>query len=412
LSYFLIALVEVPDYAFDTLCHKKDDMSCSICFFCLAAMVVSQAAFAQTSSQPSADSIQEATTTEATIAPIAHVYVSNTTNQIVGYSANSTGKLTAIPGSPFKGTGGQSMAANGKYLFGEGKTNIYSYSIAANGALKQVASFNVVKYNPDGQYGFPALLFLDHTGATLYDLISDDSNNPYQAFKINESNGELTFIWSGGATRGNTTPITFLGNNVLGYAANQFYLNPLIFGFQRSSNGSLTEIGDNARLPVAKAGDVYLPLFAIADPANHLAVAIYPEKGAPFGPQDGPELLASYTADAAGNLSTNSTYKNMPGVAVGSVNRMRMSPSGKLLAVAGTAGLQIFHFNGASPITKYTGLLIQGPVSMAYWDNHNHLYALGSSKLYVFTATPTSVSQAAGSPYTVKNPSALIVQPK
>jgi hypothetical protein len=90
---------------------------------------------------------------------------------------------------------------------------------------------------------------------------------------------------------------------------------------------------------------------------------------------------------------------------------MRMSPSGKLLAVAGSAGLQLFHFNGASPITKYTGLLVSGPVSMAYWDNSNHLYALSGSKLYVFNATPTSVGQAAGSPYAVKNPTALIVQP-
>jgi hypothetical protein len=41
-----------------------------------------------------------------------------------------------------------------------------------------------------------------------------------------------------------------------------------------------------------------------------------------------------------------------------------------------------------------------------------HLYVLGASKLYVFTATPTSVSQAPGSPYSIANPSALIVQPR
>jgi hypothetical protein len=34
-----------------------------------------------------------------------------------------------------------------------------------------------------------------------------------------------------------------------------------------------------------------------------------------------------------------------------------MSPSGKLLAVAGTTGLQVFHFNGSNPIKPYTGLL-------------------------------------------------------
>jgi hypothetical protein len=379
-----------------------------ISFLCLAVISTSLPAFPQFASQASVASVKQA----ATPAPIAYVYVSNTANQIVGYSASSTGKLTAIPGSPFKGAGGASMAVNGKYLFGEGTANIYSYLIASNGALKQVASFNAIKYNPDGAYGFLNCLFLDHTGATLYTLIGDDENNPYQAFKINKSNGELTYIWSGGAVRGNTTPMTFLGNNNFAYAANQFYLNPYVFGFQRNSNGTLTEIANDAAMPAEKPGDVYLPVFAIADPTNHVAVAIYPEKGAPFGPQDGPELLASYTADAAGNMTTNNTYRNTPGVAVGSVNRMRMSPSGRLLAVAGTAGVQLFHFNGASPITKYTGLLVSGPVSMAYWDNANHLYVLGASKLYVFNATPTSVSQVAGSPYTVKNPSALIVQPR
>jgi hypothetical protein len=380
----------------------------SIPFLCLAVISASLPAFPQIASQASVESVKQA----ATPAPIAYVYVSNSANQIVGLSANAAGKLTPIPGSPFKGTGGASMAVNGKYLFGQGTTNIYSYLIASNGALKQVASFNAVKYNPEGDFGFLEYLFLDHTGTTLYDLIGDDVNNPYQAFKINQSNGELTFIWAGGEGRGNNTPMTFTGNNHLCYAATDFYLNPYIFGFQRNSNGTITEINDDAPLPIAKAGDVYLPVFAIADPTNHVAVSIYPEKGAPFGPQDGPELLATYTADAAGNLNTNSTYKNMPGVAVGSVNRMRMSPSGKLLAVTGTAGVQLFHFNGASPITKYTGLLVSGSVSMAYWDNANHLYVLGSSKLYVFTATPTGVSQASGSPYAVKNPSALIVQPK
>jgi hypothetical protein len=383
-------------------------MSHSLFFACLGVMVVSHAAFAQTSSIAAAGN----TPAPVTAAPIAYVYVSNTVNQIVGFSASTTGQLTAIPGSPFKGTGGVSMVVNGKYLFGAGQPNIYSYSITSNGALKQVASINAVKYNSDSPNGFVNDLVLDHTGATLYDLMADDVNNPYQAFRINEGNGELTFIWIGGERRGNNTQLAFTGNNRFAYAPTNFYLNPNILGFQRNSNGTLTEVNINAPLPAAKPGDVYLPLVAVGDPANHVALAIYPEKGAPFGPQDGPELLATYTADAAGNLSTSSTYKNMPGTAAGLVNRMRMSPSGKLLAVAGSAGLQVFHYNGASPITKYTGLLVSGPVSMAYWDNANHLYALGANKLYVFTVTPTSVSQAAGSPHAIAKASALAVQPK
>jgi hypothetical protein len=42
---------------------------------------------------------------------------------------------------------------------------------------------------------------------------------------------------------------------------------------------------------------------------------------------------------------------------VKNVNDILFSPSGKLVAVGGTAGLQIFHFNGANPLTRATGLL-------------------------------------------------------
>ena len=84
-----------------------------------------------------------------------------------------------------------------------------------------------------------------------------------------------------------------------------------------------------------------------------------------------------------------------------------------IMAVGGIGGLQIFHFNGASPITKYTGLLTTSTIDKIYWDNSNHLYAISGSagKLYVFTITPTSYSQASGSPYSVGTPVGLIVQP-
>ena len=79
-----------------------------------------------------------------------------------------------------------------------------------------------------------------------------------------------------------------------------------------------------------------------------------------FSP-DGPPQLATYTADNSGNLHTTSTPANMPQTAVGTVTDLKMAPSGKLLAVGGTAGLQVFHFNGSSPITHGTGLLTKSP---------------------------------------------------
>jgi 6-phosphogluconolactonase (cycloisomerase 2 family) len=103
----------------------------------------------------------------------------------------------------------------------------------------------------------------------------------------------------------------------------------------------------------------------------------------------------------------------MPGTLVSSPNDLKMSPSGKLLAVGGQEGLQIFHFNGASPITHYTGLLTTDPIAQMFWDNNNHLYAISQStgKLFVYTITPTGHQEAPGSPYTISSPDSIIVQP-
>lgn len=75
--------------------------------------------------------------------------------------------------------------------------------------------------------------------------------------------------------------------------------------------------------------------------------------------------------------------------------------------MAGTTGLQVFHFNGSNPIKPCTGLLTKNEIDQVFWDNAHHLYAISSTagKLYGFTVTPTPYTQAAGSPYVIKSPS-------
>ncbi len=111
----------------------------------------------------------------------------------------------------------------------------------------------------------------------------------------------------------------------------------------------------------------------------------------------------------------------MPTTGVGFVTNLSMSPSGKILAVAGQSGLQIFHFNGSSPITHFSGptAFDQGYVTLddieqCFWDNANHLYAISQNggRLHVFTVTPTGWSEAPGSPYSIHAPVNIIVQPK
>jgi hypothetical protein len=133
----------------------------------------------------------------------------------------------------------------------------------------------------------------------------------------------------------------------------------------------------------------------------------------PFFAPPGPPQLAVYSIAADGSLTTNSTAANMPQTAVTQINDLRMSPSGQLLAVAGTTGLEVFHFNGANPITPYTGLLTNVSVDQMFWDNADHLYAISRSgnRLFVFTITPTSFTPGPNSPL-IGNPQGVIVLPK
>jgi hypothetical protein len=58
--------------------------------------------------------------------------------------------------------------------------------------------------------------------------------------------------------------------------------------------------------------------------------------------------------------------------------------------------------------------LAKDSIAQVFWDNDGHLYALSTTanKLFVFTVTPTSESEAPGSPYTITNPVAEAVLPE
>ncbi|MFY9980006.1 MAG: hypothetical protein WAK22_17395 [Candidatus Sulfotelmatobacter sp.] len=348
--------------------------------------------------------------------PAAFIYVVSTPasgkNQITGYAAASNGALSTIPGTPFS-TAINDVALNSAWLFGTDGKNIDSFSIAPNGSLKPVDTLAV---EPDGGLGS---LFLDHTGSSLYaDYYT--TNNEELAYSIDNSTGKLTYLDNIMAGPGFGYVESFIGNDQYAYESTCYHFTPSIYGIQRSSDGAITMLDVNPPYPTAPSGDSYCPWSAAADPANHLAIAMQP-LNSDFIPV-GPYQLATYTVDSAGQLSTTSTSENMPTTEAGGqagnsssqVIDYWMSPSGKFLAVAGTSGLQVFHFNGADPITKYTGLLVSGEVDQVFWDNSNHLYAIGNTagKLWVFTVTATGVTQAPGSPHSITSPGDMIVLPK
>jgi hypothetical protein len=121
--------------------------------------------------------------------------------------------------------------------------------------------------------------------------------------------------------------------------------------------------------------------------------------------------------DSAGNLSSTNTAETMP-TSPFNITGTTFSPSGDLFVTwadnpgdnpaggPGTPnGIAIYHFNGAAPLTPYQTLLSGTPIDQVAWDSSNHLYAISKStnELYVFTVTPTSVtedtSRSIGSPF-------------
>jgi 6-phosphogluconolactonase (cycloisomerase 2 family) len=354
--------------------------------------------------------------------PIAYLYVSSSPssgkNEINAYSVSTDGALTVIAGSPLAANV-QYMAANGKYLFGSNGTDIDSFSIQSNGALKEEGTINAQAFNTS-DCGGPFALFFDRGGTTLYDLdlYSDCANNAYQFFDIAGSQGRLNYL---GMTSASSpvfdVPLSFIGNNQYAYGSLCYQYDPRIFGFQRGSDGALTFTNFNAPIPDAPSGGFYCPNMAAADSTNHVVVPLEPFNS-DWEPS-GQTRLATYTADSSGNLTSASTASNMPTTLVTNksnswVADISISPSGELLAVAGAGGLQIFHFNGANPITHYSGLLTTDAISQLSWDSANHLYAISqtSGKLFVFSVTPTKVSQVTGSPHSISSPLAVVVVAK
>jgi hypothetical protein len=339
-------------------------------------------------------------------------------NEIAGFAAAANGSLTSLNGSPWTADV-TSMAVNCKYLFASNRNTVYinAYHInQSNGSLALWSETDVAKMNPQ-DCGGPGELVLDHTGATLYNFEYNDdgcSNNDIRSLAINSSVGTLSNL---GTTQGNTwltgAP-TILANNVYAYSASclgNMYWG--VWGYNRQSNGDLTDLTNfTSKLPTPKSGDFWCPSYPAADSSGHVGIVMQPVVANGFA-SDGGAQIASFTADSSGNLTSTNTAAQMPAGSFGTALTTSMSPSGKLLAVGGSKGLQIFHFNGAAAPAHYTGLVVNMEIDQMFWDNQNHLYAISrpAGKLFVFNVSQTSATQAPGSPHAISEPQNVIVQP-
>lgn len=370
---------------------------------------------------------------------IAYVYV-QTSQGTVLYDASSTGKLSLVTGSPFN-TSGNLIGTNGEYLITSGINDLHSYKVGAFGQLgPQVTQFDTQSY-AGGQCGTTAGAVLDHGGKDVYVSLkgapADDGNALCDALQTSSLSSSGTFTFKGDllvdddskSSDTDTLPV-LLGNNKFAYSLEGIpdACEHTINIFARESSGALEFApGQHVTFPAGSSGSYsYHPLFPsnidsllvplwpsliTDDPTDHLAIALYAEKDAPCGTTKTPQL-ASFTADSKGNLTTTNTAEDMPSIAGRGINVMRLSPSGNLLAVATGTGVQIFHFNGSHPITKFTGVIGKtGFIRDLQWDKNNHLYAINGAtgNLHVYTITTTTAVEAAGSPYAVEGTHLAVV---
>lgn len=346
--------------------------------------------------------------------PSAYVYVQSQgpAGPVYGFSADSTGHLTAISGSPFK-PGTQIVGGNGSQFFTLGHTLLHSWAVGSNGAIgSQLSEASIFDYaggscggTGDGEDG----AVLDHTGKYVYVLLeynADQTCAAYQTYKVN-SDGSFTFVGdteepfgdqSGEVNPTSTGLPSILGTESFAYAPVADGHNSGIIGFQRESSGELQLIQFNETDPLLDGYANYMPGTPDASPVgNYLAIPLYPY-------DSNPPQIGSYTVDAKGNISSTNTSSNMPTSQLDGAGTT-FSPDGTMLSMYGAGGpagaagngVEIYNFNGAAPLTLNTRFLNGTPIDQVAWDSSGHLYAFSYSegKLWVYSVNSRSVAQDA-----------------
>jgi hypothetical protein len=392
----------------------------------LIATLCAAAALAQTSTN------QIVKASQSSSSPAAYLYFSEYTpghasltpgqgeTQIEGYSVAADGSLTKISGAPFA-VGGYTtqIAVNGKYLFASTHIELgnnqfpkkmNSYKISSVGAL----TLSHVLGNAD-----LTNITLDRTGETLYGQL--DGTTDLLSYEVRWADGGLEYL--GQVTAHDLAyeqawqdlPVTFSADNKYAFGTTDA-------SYLRAGNHELVRASTAVTQPVS---------FALAaDPNNNLAgIADLGFNASGFAMYG----IASYQVASDGTLTTTATAENVPRLNSSSFDTLSVSPSGKFLAVSAGGEVQIFHWNGAAPVTPFADLPLAyypgvpnqvggvgGSAVILLWDNANHLFAYeegftpapsgSNGYLYVWTVTADGVTSAPGSPLEFQNPISTVAE--
>jgi len=349
---------------------------------------------------------------------VANAYVgtgNSSTNGIYGFAIAPDGTATSIPGSPSSGPGSY-VVTNSAYVLGTDGQNIAGYKRTGNGSLQQSSFTLAVNFNqcPTCAGGTEPwtiqAMSLDHSGQTLYALENAGADDLYYFF-FNVSNGTPTAIGKIGPSASYSSPLVFSPDNQYAYGFGCFHLGWDITGFRRNGDASLTPITTSNDAPMYAGGNqFYCPVGQAVSQMGYMAVADTAVNTNTVG-------LGVYKINADGSLtllqnSTLTTALTMGGNGCCGEVAMSFDPSGQMLALAGQNGIQMYQLMPGGTLTSVGGLQQPGPNYLAVqWDSVNHVFAIGSSGLFVFDNSQGVLTLASGAPHAAGVAGSLAVLP-
>ena len=343
----------------------------------------------------------------------------DTQSATYGYSVSVDGRLTPLTGFPQ--TGWFWGVASGRYYFTPDPDNMHldTYQIGTDGSFTRIHSvLDQATAHCTDLWCMVRPDLTDPKGSSLYVEVdsfnSGDGAAAPETYSIDKNTGELTYVGQGGADwtfgHGGCQLYDFSPDGRYVYGSCTSAYGDRLDISVRNPDGSLTEAPKiKVTGPTPPAGTFYSGVPAGGDTENHLASVIFSFDSNGVYLYNSPPLLASYTINADGSLTSTNTAADMPPIH-DFVVTAGVSPTGKLLAVGEQGGIQLFNFNGAAPATADGGVIATDPPQTMQWDTQNHLFVLSSThKLYVFTVSGSTLVQAPGSPYRIPNAGYFVV---
>ena len=314
------------------------------------------------------------------------------------------GTATSVPGSPASGPASY-VVTNSAFVFATDASNLASYARGSDGSL--TASSSVVAVPNAGTTATYLIqaMSLDHTGQTLYAMENAGADDLFYFF-FNVANGTATKIGQIGPNVEYVSPLVFSPDNVYAYGFGCFHLAWTITGFRRNSDGSLTPFNTNGGIaPYAGTSQFYCPQAEAVSAMGYLAVADT-VNGASLATSG----LGIYKINSDGTVSL--VQSSVQQTALSRISSLNFDPTGTFLAAAGNGGIQMFQLmpggglsavgSAQSTASNYLGV---------EWDTHNHVYAISTAGLTVFSNAGGMLTPASDSPHAAGAAGSLTVLP-